>query len=662
MVLIKSSSKITDLSNFLRMELFDNWVTDRKPLEIKWQENEDAFDGISNGTWKAEEGEDWRSNTFIMATKIKGLTAYSMVIDIALEGGRLPFNLDLSPWDDINLEDMPQEQQDITNDALGDMNGLIHQQIIDCSGIYETMKCIMGAAKLGETYWMSFVHDVKRKGFKAVNLAEQGGVLNPGMAQKYQGWEYFEQIIKSPGFRYVSAWDTFRDLETDDLQESRGYCHRVPVSAYDLRQILKNDLKGTGYIPQNIEDAIESYSYSDTPESKKNEEKPGLRRLNNRYNNMERLNFFCRVPRETLTQFQYDTTGEALPDNYEGEEVIGDEVEVMASLVGDSVIRCVPIETGSRQHGRIVWEMKLDGIEGIGVADNMKSVKLPLNGVFRSFEDNKKLSANVMGAGKPDKIENWDGKFKPGGFITLTDETKSVNEAWQQIVIQDVGESLLSAIAVLERYADEISMLPKILQGAVLDKQKPDTLGELNMLQSNAGKYIGSVFKNFDNQMFEPITWRFYHYNMMDQTLNKGKGNYIAAPKGYEMFREKVIRLSKILQAIQLLTVNQAVAGDVKFKSLYNQVLDSLEVDPDTVWKTPDEKQKDFELSQKMEQMQLEKAVQMMGIKMSAELKAEIAKIEAQHQAKLAEMEKSHRDKMAEQEAQARDKIINKRK
>ena len=217
------NTQTSDLGHYLRSELYENWVNDRQDIEEKWQRNENGFKGVSEGIWKAEEGTGWRSNTFIMLTKIKVLSAYSMVIDMLLQGGMLPFALAISPWDQIVMEDLPEDQQEILQDNIDDMTGLLHQQILDCNGDRELMKCVMSGAKLGETYWRSFVHDVTRKGYNKANMAPQG-TPNP---EKYDRFEYYENTIKSMAFEYVSCWDMFRDLETDDMQKSRGYCQEI---------------------------------------------------------------------------------------------------------------------------------------------------------------------------------------------------------------------------------------------------------------------------------------------------------------------------------------------------------------------------------------------------------------------------------------------------
>jgi len=643
----------SDLVHYLRSELYENWATDRKSIEEKWQKNEHAFKGVSEGIWKAKEGADWRSNTFIMLTKIKVLTAYSMVIDMLLQNGQLPFSLALSPLDEIAMEDLPPDKQEILQDQIDDMTGLIQQQILDCKGDMEVMKCVMSGAKLGETYWRSFVHDIKRSGFRQVNMAPRG----TANAERFNRFEYFERTITAPGFEYVSCWDMFRDLETDDMQKSRGYCQREYVSPYDLRQ-----LKGQPYyLDDAIDRVIQNYAKG-LSQGKKDNLKPGLRNIKNRYNTIEKLTFWCRVPRRVLENFQAELEGSqtaALATDFVND---GNELEIGAVMAENEVIRLITdLRPESRPHGRVVWEIDLDGTSGVGVSDNVESIQMVLNGMVRAFEDNKKLSANIIAAIKKSLLIDWSGEFKPGETLEVAEEARTAAEAIQQIIFQDVGETLLSGIGLMERYADEVSMLPKILQGAVHEKQKVDTLGEINILQANAGKYIGSVIKNYDDGMIEPIVSRFYEYNMLDETVTRGKGNYIAKPQGFAGFQEKVVRLSKILQALQIVLNSPQVQQETRLKHFLEKLFKGFDIDPQLAFKTKEEKEADAKAIMQARQQEMDEQGVVMLSKYKAEMEKEVKKIQEEHLAKLEEIEAEHKNKLEQLDAESENRIVEKK-
>jgi hypothetical protein len=646
-----STRHTSDLGEYLKSELYDKWAIQRQPVEQKWLNNENAYKGVSEGMWKAEEGADWRSNTFIKMTKIKVLTAYSMVIDML---GDLPFALELSPWDEIVLEDLPEEQREKVQDDIDDMTGLIRQQILDCKGPMELIKCVMSAARYGETYWKSFIHQVMRKGFRSLNMAE--GMSDP--TGQYQRFEVFENEITAPAFKYVSCWNMFRDMETDDMQKSTGCCERSYTSPWGLRQLMDKPY----YIKDAIEDVIKENDKAISTTST-DTLPPGIRGIKDRYNTIEKLEFWCRVPRNIVEQFEAEQKApnkKVKPVNVEP-ETDGDEVEVGVCMAAEHVIRLMRIKPDTRPHGRVVWEINLDDNHGIGVADNCESIQMVLNGMVRAFEDNKKLSANVIAAVKKALITDWGGEFKPGELIEISEEAKTAAEAIQQIIFQDVGESLISGIGLMERYGDEVTMLPKISQGNVAEKRKPDTLGEIQILQSNAGKYIGSVIKNFDGDMVEPITTRFYEYNMLDHNVTKGKGNYISRALGFAGFQKKIVRLTKILQALNLALSSPTVAAETRIKTLLEEAFKALDIDPDKAFKTREEKEQEAQAIQQAQQAQFDQAGIAMLAKIKAEMEKEVEKIREQAKAKLEQIEEEHQNKMEQIDAESENRILEKR-
>jgi len=619
-------SELSSLGYYIKETLFDNWKKERQGIEIEMQTNLDAFNAVVTGDfWKQGEAEGWRSDTFVQITKMKVMTAYSMVIDILLQGGKIPFTLKSSPWDMVVLEDLPIEQRNQIEDAMDDMKGLIQQQLVDCHADRQLMKTVMSAAIYGETYAKYYVHEVERTGFQEANGQ----------------WEPYRNTVTSPAFEYVSNWAIYRDLETEDLQAGQGIIQRSMISPYELRQKMGGD----GYW---IDDAImRAIAEADEPSQTQGSTDtsalpPGLRNIQHRHKTMEGMEFWGRVPRILVEQFEADierksATKEASIQMFDflDYEHDGDEVEIMAVMADDEIVRYSRNKPDSRPYYRTVWEIALDETSGTGIPKNLRSVQKVINGGVRAFEDNKKLSANVMAAVKRQYIPNWDGAFKPGLEIELSDECDDARKAIQQVIIQDVGQTLLDLIGIFERYADEASQLPKIMQGVTHDKQRPDTLGEMNMLQANAGKYLGGVIKNFDEGLIEPVVTDFYKYNMADPEIQKGKGNYIAKPLGFTSFQNQVVRLQKLMQGLNLVMSSEVLLAETKVKEVLEEIWKAFDIDAGQVMKTPEEKQAEAQQAAEMQAQAEAKQQQMIQEQM---MMAEAAK-QQDHQRNMEELQ-----------------------
>lgn len=628
------NTNISGLAQYLLNELYFNWFNEREQIiQPKWNRNHAAFKCISTDFWKSGEAESWRSDTFVPITKIKTITAYSVVIDMLLQTTRFPFSLVQSPFDGLVMGKYPPNFQDDLEQNIQDMESLIHQQLQDCNADLELMKCVLSAAIYGETFAKRYIHEVKRNYYEEVSYAPEGFDDTEGQFTTY---EKRTKNVLSPGMQYVSVWDVVRDLEVDDPRKGVGIFFNEAISAYELR--LKQGLPY--FIDANIDTAIDQAEDPGTTTSPQDtaSEPPRYRDLDFRHKTIQYREYWGRIPLKIAEDFEKDMenkTGFVSDTDFEND---GKEVEVTVTLADDEVVRYSrmnPEET--RPVYRTVWELDLDGQGAIGVPDNVESLQTVLNGAVRTYEDNKKLSANVMLALKPGMVKDWDKGFEPGKSIEINKSVSDVREAIQQIMIADVGESLLNLISLMERYADEASQIPKIQQGVVANKQKPDTLGEMQMLQQNAGKYIGGILKNFDEGLIEPIITDFFEFNMDDPDIDSGKGNFIAKALGFSSFQDRVTRLEKLMRALQLALSNELLASETNLRKLQEEIYKSLDIDPQVVLKTEEEKAQDAQEAQAAQEAAMEQQRVIQAEAMANELKMEAGKTDIQTQGKIAE-------------------------
>jgi len=589
------------LAAFLLEEYFSNWKHNRAAIfEDKWRRNMEAFERISGrfwkDTWKEEETEDWRSDTFIGITKQKILSAWSIVIDIFLQDDKFPFDLKPAPSDNIVLEDLPREERAVIIEDIEDMARVIRQQLKDTKAVRELMKCVMSGAIYGESYAKRFIDSIQRVNFQQNEFGR------------------FDQVTSEanqPGWEYVSCFSIFRDYEIEDIQDCAGICQVDYSSAYLLRQSMQYP----GFFPDTIEDVISEYASQKTTESStsgvNNQDydpdwatpPASAAQKMSRYTSVIPMKeFWARVPRAFAEEFEKDREKSDYIYTNENSQNDGDEVEIMALIAGDQIIRYARVEKNERPYFWTPWEIRLDFPGGCGVADNLEQTQTVLNGMVRAFEDNKKLSGNVILAAKESFFQKMGDTLTPGMRIKLSEDIDNAAQALHAVVIPDVGESLLSGIGLFERYADEESQLPKILQGAIHEKQKADTAFELNQLQTNAGKYLGGVVRNYDENLIEPVIMSFYVYNMLDPDLSIQKRNLIVQALGYKSYQDKVIRLQKLLQLFNILINNDATLIETNVRDMIREISMALSVDPSLSLRRPEEKQADDEAAQAEQQ------------------------------------------------------------
>lgn len=629
----KSGREISCLARYLRDDLFDKFVLDRKASDEKCQRNLDAFNGVLKGDWKVDEGEGWRSKTFIKLTKRKVIAAYSIAIDLMLQDGKIPFEFELDPFEDEQIDDMPYDMRTQVEADIEDAEKLIDQQLGDCNASRQVMQTTLSCGIYGEAYMKWFVQDVERNSYRKVSMAPEGYQDDAGEFSRY---EPYTEVVDSPAWQYVSRWNVFRDLESEDIQKGVGYFEREMTSPYKLRQNLG---AGSFWIDANILTAIDEAAEPGDKLSQVDVDRlpPVLRNIEHRHNVIEQLEFWGRVPRKVVEEFEADLkeSDPGFVDSLYDIENDGDEIEIMAVLADDEIVRYVRNDTGKRPMFRSVWEIKLDHADGTGVADNVEDMQRVMNGMSRAYEDNMKLSANVMLAVNERLLPNWDKKIKPG-IIPVSDEVgDDVRKAVQQVIIADVGRSLLEGMNKYERMMDDDSMLPKIMQGEVADKRKPDTAFEMNQLLTNAGKYIGGVIKNQDDGLIEPLLNENFAYNMLSPGV-RGKGNFRAKAMGFKSFQDKVVRLQKLMQALNLVLSHEALAGESNLRTSLTELYKSLDLEPDKHLKSVEDKQAEQQQMMEMQAMAEQKALEGMRQQRRIEFDAEQAGKDADLQRDLA--------------------------
>ena len=644
------SGELSGLAYYLREILYANWKTDKADLELKYEDNLNAFNAVSKGKWKIEEGEGWRSKTFIKKTKIKVLAAYAMVVDILLQGGRIPFALISSPWDKVVFEDLPEQEQEPIKDAISDQESLIRQQFLDCRADVELMKNIFGMGIYSETYAKWYVHDVIRRSYQPIQFAP--GINNQ---DQYVRYEKQQQIVVAPAWGYVPVWNIFRDLETNNIQAGVGIIERNMVAKYDLFSRKGQPL----WIDEALKVAIEEATDEGGPQHEGKGDTsslpPNLRDIKHRSKVIEEGEFWGRVPTQIVEQFEWKLKkdkGKSIDrDQYDIADFDGDETEIMAVFSGTEITRYIRNDGGYRPYCRAEWEMKLDQIGANGVADNMEDVQMVINGMIRALEDNMRLSANVMLAIREDLLAPGEKKEpKPGKNWKVSQEVEDIRTALQQIVVQPVTGELFAGIPLFERFADEATMLPRITQGMVAEKQKPDTLGEMNILQANAGKYLGTVLKNIDEGLTEPMVAWNYEYNMEDPNIQRGKGNFIAKAMGFNSFQDKFIRGESMRRLLGLVISDERLASEWKTGKLVAEIAKTDDLDPDEFEKTDEEKQKETEQAMEMRTQEEARIRKLNREQLQMETEKELAEKQVDHEHKTDEQDQKHEHDLEKQE------------
>lgn len=577
----------SSLKEFL-LETFRDYETNREILENKWRKNWTAYKTIPGleldqrtgmGNKNSEEdSKDWRSKTVADITRVKVTAGSILVSDVLLANGEIPLMLkenkhigDVigSVMTSFGLTDESQDMGgtgDVSrvNENVLRMTKLVQEQMKRGGAEKALRQAILSAAIYGEGISRA-VSDTFR--FQSYETFGNG--------------EWIQKTIEDDGLRMepVSVWDFFTELENHDIQRNAGLFQRTMMSRLDVLEKFQNDplvqKEKLERIKRRREENGSSYGAS------LNNESPAAQLVNRRKKDLKVLEFWGRAPESLVRNAEAETQNGGLlsfPSYLEDRQC-----EIMAVVVDDELIKFARVEEMSRPYFRVWWEEGVDDISGQSVADNVSVMQESLNSFMRAFEDNKKLSSNVILAMKRSMIEREsdEGKLVPGKIFYLDESARNASEAIQAITIPDTGSTLRDGIALYEERGNNNSMIPEIAYG--IAPAGDATATEVQTRNEKAGKYISDIVKGFDANWIEPAGKFFYNWNMLDERVPESfKGAYDVQALGFHSYQDKILRMNRIRDMLNMALSTPDLLQKLNLNALLTEWMKANELDPDT--------------------------------------------------------------------------------
>lgn len=566
-----SHFKHNDLTDYV-LGLYRRWGDDRRvQLEDKWNKNRAAFmrdveqfDDLA-GVWRQyQKGEapvpatteefmedkgdlvknqvSWHSKTFLSVIKQKVVSGANLVNDQVFKGNKVPFQFDI--YTSIYKTN---EEWEIINDKRNEISKELIR-MVNRTGVAKEMRLtVFGCALYGEGYFKKKIEIVETKSNRLNAFDQIETILEE------------EEMLSGDN---VSVWNIFRDLQFSNIDDGDGLIQREFVSTADMRAKLEDEGEEFYWIEDSLEEAILSVESGSTdniagstPLDAQNTESvsPRIRNLENYSAQHEYLESWVRVPTfmvdklETLIE-----TGE-YDDSDNDEEINGYYSYILLGLFNGFAVRYTRTEKGGHPYYRSIWEEDPDGGAGIGVADNVEGDQVVLNGMIRNYEDNKKLSANILLACNRDILGGDFKDWYPGKEIEL-EGVKDVREAIQQLVIVDTGDSLMSGIEMFMQFADMSSNIPRSQQG--MQTENPATAFEIQQTLERSGKYIGTVITEFDNRLLEPYLNDAYEWLSLKPEFEDLGGAFRVTALGFSSYEARALRQQGLMAIFAMISQN----------------------------------------------------------------------------------------------------------
>lgn len=620
----------TGLGDYLSA-LYKVYTDNRKRLDDKWRRNKIAYEGDTGHQVKESVGmgnkdkdgvSDWQSKTVLNVTRTKVHAGEILVNDVICAGGELPFCVKPFQYlpdgrfhDDVNVPDsadVPPEYQGMDErqifefqkqQSLMQIEQGVESGEITPEQAQESAQQIMNAevpvkTKTSAEQMENLIRDQLRRAngskvlkqavFSAAIYGEGIGKIYPkmfrrrGFVQDENGYWAMENVNeRGIGMKNVSIFDFFTELEDRDIQANAGIFERMYMSRSEILESYSP--RDPGIVKEELKQVAESHTSEETTSRVEDNDNPALRSIQKRNKTIEVLEFWGKAPLSMVFEFERDNRLSDIAPDAPTPEDKGRNVEITAIMAEGRIIKFQRTDGAKRPYFRVDWEEPVDDITPKSIADIIDTMQQSLNSAMRIYEDNKKLSANVMIGLKRRYLENKSDDLgcRPGKTFDIAEECEDVRKAIQPVIIPDVGDNVLQAINLYQSNANDQSMIPNIAYGASGNDSRT-TAYEISIQTEKAGKYISEIVKNIDTNAIEPIVGFFYEWNMFDPEIsNVVKGCFDVKALGFSSYQDRVVRMNKVREMLQTALSSEFLAPMFNLKALLKDYIKSNDGDPD---------------------------------------------------------------------------------
>lgn len=562
-------------------------------IEEVWEEDADQYDGIDALSATAQgvkdaskaprenESQDGRSKVFVNITKPKTDAAVARVQEMLVPHDDKPWDIEPTPIPELDSAD---ESQVLT---LGDGSQATAAQVASVVKFKAEQKAEAMERWIEDQFVEGRVYAEMRRVIRDAGRLGTGCIKGPfPVVRESKKWNLtggaavLQVVAKtSPTSKRVDIRDFWPDPACGENIHDGAYCvERDYITARQLRRLAKlEDYDGTA-----IAAALKEGPQRPARDYKRFRDQDG--EMVSESEVFELYYYYGDVEPETLIALG------VAPEAMDEEALyLGSVAAIVTMLNGRPIKAAVnPLETGEFPYDLFPWEPVEGQPWGRGVPRKMATAQRMLNAATRAMLENAGVSAGPQVA-ISNTLTPVDGKYGITGRklwkFTPSEFTNDIRAAMQVWTIPSVQAELDAIIQRAEKWADDLTNLPMLLQGQ--QGTAPELLGGMQMLMANANAPLRVIAKQYDDYLIVPHLSRYYDWGMQ-QGPEEAKGDLQIKAKGSTALVQREIGREFLTNLLQLkddesLRINPAKLGAEWAKS-YGFSLSSVQFSEDE-WK-----------------------------------------------------------------------------
>ena len=225
---------------------------------------------------------------------------------------------------------------------------------------------------------------------------------------------------------------------------------------------------------------------------------------------------------------------------------------VIVTMVNDRVIKAAisPLDSGEFPYDILPWQRRGGSWAGTGIARQVRAPQRMLNSATMTMLNNAGLSARGILFLRRSGITPADGVWTltPGKIFWVDDtaDSRRVEDALKIIEIPSRQTEMAAIIQYALDMAERLTNMPLMMQGQ--QGGATDTVGGMQILQSNAGAVLRRVAKLFDDNIIEPHVRRYYEWLLLYGDDPDEKGDAQIDARGSSVMFERDAQHQSIIQ------------------------------------------------------------------------------------------------------------------
>jgi hypothetical protein len=474
-----------------------------------------------------------------------------------------------TPGVPLTVKDLAQEKIDIAQAAAKKAETRIYDWMVESQYPAEMRKVVFDGARIGTGVLKAPFPEVRT----SQSLSKKPDALTLQIKKNVK-----------PAYRWIDVWNLFphsacgEDIRNGDHVLERDYLS--PKQVRDLKIQL-------GYISSQIDKVIEEGPNKSNAENAS----PHQKKTEHRY---PVWYFYGSLSKEDMRTLM--VAGVHKPESIAELDGAGDDVNVIVTLINDTVVRAIfnPLDSGKFPYHTFRWSRRAGHWAGIGVGEKIRTPQRMINAATRTLMNNAGKSAGSQTIMLHGAVTPADGVpvITPDKLWYLNPDDMSdpdVRKAFAVFQIPNVGDQMMKIIEFAMKMAEECSSIPLITQGQSGPTQ-PETLGGLQLQNSNADQLLRSIGYSIDDDITDPVVNDSYEWLLLDPNVpDEEKGDFNINAHGSSALVERAIQ-DKTIESMSQLVANPAFGIDPK--RWFKTYMKTKRLDPRDVQYTEAEQEK----------------------------------------------------------------------